>query len=164
MDGMLTAFQIFHAKMPFTPTATASFSFSFLLHQDKGGGAERKGDGERENKLRFFKVFKVELYNVIFFKIKHIFQITTFEFVLRILKAIGKLESHRECMEARKCHKLSLQRRGLSVKVFQKCDYICIKKKKRKERSKYSDLVCKGLESMLKSFASKQHCCVTFTC
>lgn len=41
-------------------------------------------------------------------------------------------------MEAWKYHKLIFERKGLSVKVLQKRDYVCIKKKKVR---KYSDLV-----------------------
>lgn len=54
VDGMLTAFQIFHAKMPFTPTVTASFSFSLILHQNKVGGEGKRG---KENKLKVFSIY-----------------------------------------------------------------------------------------------------------
>lgn len=39
---MLTAFQIFRAKMPFTPTAAAAFSFSLLLQDKEGEKTERE--------------------------------------------------------------------------------------------------------------------------
>lgn len=42
VDGMLTAFQIFHAKMPFTPTAAAAFSFSLLLQVKEGERTDRE--------------------------------------------------------------------------------------------------------------------------
>lgn len=38
---MFTAFQIFRAKMPFTPTAAAAFSFSLLLQDKEGERTER---------------------------------------------------------------------------------------------------------------------------
>lgn len=55
-DGMLAAFQIFHEKMPFTPTATTDSSFSILLHQDKGGGGLGVGV-EKGNKLKDFSSY-----------------------------------------------------------------------------------------------------------
>lgn len=59
---MLTAFQVFRAKMPFTPTAAAAFSFSPSFTR-QGGGKYR----ERKQTEEFFKTFKLELHCVIFF-------------------------------------------------------------------------------------------------
>lgn len=86
-DGMLTAFQILHAKMPFTPTVTALFSFALLLHQNKGGG-EGKREREKKQIEGFLYIFKLELSYVIIFRVKCICQITDFEFVLGIHKTI----------------------------------------------------------------------------
>lgn len=77
VDGMLTAFQIFHEKMPFTPTATTD---SFLPPFTPRQGEWQVGGGGREGEQieRFSKLFKLELYYVTVFRIKHIYQITDF--------------------------------------------------------------------------------------